>query len=427
MNALQTVNAFIDRAFVGHLGRDSLAAVGVAGQLLFLFMSLAIALSIGTTAIVSRAYGAKNLGDAQKATRQSLLLGIVLGICAVVIALAVMPFYANQMGLEPAARDLAIQYLSISLLSLCPLFVINSIYGAFRGVGDTLRPMWIMILVNIVHIGGDALLINGNLGFPRLGLTGAAIALTSSAFMGLIGYLIIFNKYGIEGALKLEMPDFHWFKRILRISIPASMQMFLRVSSMMAFTGVLARSYPIDLRTAAVAALPIGLIAEGIAFMPGMGYSIAASALVGQNLGAKRPDRAEKLAWLSAWQCCWLMSVMSVIFFVFARNLAMWFINDQQVVEIAVSYLRIMAITEPLLAFALVLSGAHQGAGDTIRPTVVTGVNMWLIRFPMVYTWIIIFHGGASAAWWTMSLTQGIAGIVMIFVFRSGRWKTVKV
>jgi len=176
-----------------------------------------------------------------------------------------------------------------------------------------------------------------------------------------------------------------------------------------------------------VAALPIGLTAESIAFMPGLGFSVAASALVGQALGAGSPRQAERIGWAASHQGLVVMTTMGIVFFVLAEPFATIFSKDPAVVRVAATYLRIMAISEPMLAFAMILTGGLQGAGDTVRPTVATAISFWGVRIPL--TWFLALRAGygATGAWVAMSATTILSGIFAIMLFRDGKWKRIKV
>jgi Na+-driven multidrug efflux pump len=162
---------------------------------------------------------------------------------------------------------------------------------------------------------------------------------------------------------------------------------------------------------------------EAIAFMPAFGYSMAASALVGQYLGKKDPQGAERLAWSATHQGVIVMSAMAVVFFVFAPQFAAFFIEQPQQQAIAVSYMRIVAITEPLFGYAMVLTGAHQGAGDTGRPTWANFISSWVLRVPLVYIFAVGMKLGSTAAWVVMAITQAVNGVIMIYLFKRGKWK----
>jgi Na+-driven multidrug efflux pump len=174
---------------------------------------------------------------------------------------------------------------------------------------------------------------------------------------------------------------------------------------------------------AALGAMRVGIAMEAIAFMPAFGYSMAASALVGQYLGKKDPVGAERLAWSATNQGVLIMTVMAAVFFIFAPQFAAFFIEAPEQQAIAVSYMRIVALTEPLFGYAMVLTGAHQGAGDTGRPTWANFVSSWVLRVPLVYIFAVGMRMGSTAAWVVMALTQAVNGVIMIYLFRKGKWK----
>jgi putative MATE family efflux protein len=255
---------------------------------------------------------------------------------------------------------------------------------------------------------------------------GAATAFASSLFVGLVLYLIALKRSPLGPALQYEhlrlKPDWAW--RIFRIGLPAAGQAVIRQLGMMSFTGMLARTVE---GTASVAALQIGIRAESIAFMPGFGYSVAAATLVGQNLGAKDPKRAERSAWAATYQAILVMSVMATIFFMLAHVLAGAFTSDRAVRVLGSDYLRVNAICEPFLALGMVLTGALQGAGDTVRPTYITLFTMWILRLPLGYMLMFVLHLNTHGAWIAMSITTIVGGLMTVLLFRAGTWKRIKV
>ncbi len=422
---LQTLNSFMDRGFVGHLGSDALAAVGVGGQFMFLLMSVGMSISTGTSALVSRFTGALEPDQAKLAANQSLWVGI---IAAVFCAAGVWPLrhlVVGWMGVDAHAAGLCVRYLSLTLLGIPALFVMLILSSVFRGLGDTVTPLRVMIGVNIIHLGGDYLLIFGHFGFPKMGLMGGATALISSQVVGALLYFWFLQRSALHGfATRLKRLDFDWAKRILNIGLPAAGQNVSRVLSMMVFTGVLARS---PQATAAVAALTIGLTSESIAFMPGFAFSMAAGTLTGQNLGAGKPERAERAAWASLQQGLVIMIVMGAVFFVFARPFAHIFTHDPHVVPLTVAYLRIAALSEPFLALGMILTGALNGAGETKAPAWAGVATMWGVRLPLAWLLIYGLHFGATGAWWAMTTSTALNGIVALILFKGGRWKQAEV
>lgn len=424
--ALMTTNSILDRMFVGRLGSDALAAIGVGGQVMFITVSLAMAITVGTTALVARFTGAEDSSQANLAAGQSIGLGMLVGLLSMVTLYAVMDPLMVLMGLSGQPAEMCRGFLVYALLGLPAGNVGAVISAAFRGIGDTRSPLKVMIVANLVHILGDWTLMLGHWGFPRLGLPGGGMALSLSMFLSVFLYYPLLRRSPLRECLSWRnvIPTLQWAWRVLRIGVPAAVAAFIRSTAMLGFTGILSRT-PEGLR--AVAALPIGLTAESIAFMPGLGFSIAASALVGQALGAGSPRQAERIGWAAAHQGLVVMTTMGVVFFVFAEPFARVFTKDPVVVSIAATYLRIMAISEPMLAFAMILTGGLQGAGDTIRPTLATAFSFWAVRIPLTWLLALYLGYGATGAWVAMSGTTILSGFLAIMLFRDGKWKRVKV
>ena len=429
---LQTVNSLLDIFFVGHLpnGKEALAATGSAGGVIFLLVSLAMGVSVGTTALVARFTGARQFDDVTQTAAQSLTLSFIMGL------LFGIPMYLARNTLagamlnaqaSPEAVRLCGEFLGVALLASVPMFMGMALQSTFRGLGDTRTPLLIMIATVSVHITCNFLLITGRFGFPALGVRGAGIALALSLTVSmLLSATLLYARSSLKGAFSLEAlkPRREWFARILRIGIPASIQAVIRTASMMVFTRMLANTTE---GAAAVAALQIGIRSEAIAFMPGFGYSVAASALVGQNLGAKKAERAEHSGWAATLQAMVVMSVMAIIFFVLADPIARLFASDPTVQKYGADYLRINAFCEPFLALGMVLTGALQGAGETFRPTLITIVSMVIVRMPLAYFLMFALNLQTHGAWISMAVTTIVGGILTLFLFRSGSWKRLKV
>lgn len=429
---LQSFNSLMDTFFVGHLpnGAQALAATGTGGGIIFLMISLAMGITVGTTALVARFTGAQSHDDAVRATGQSVSLAVLLAILFGVPAYFGRGIVVGAMlnaSKNPEAARLCVDFLGMALLATLPLFVWNVLQSAFRGIGDTRTPMLITFASIGTHILGDWLLIYGRFGLPRMGVAGAGVALGSSLVVGMTLFSVaLWRSPILKDAFRWSYmrPDLEWYRRILKIGIPASIQALTRTFSMMLFTGMLARTIE---GASAIAALQIGIRAEGIAFMPGFGYGVAASALVGQALGAHSPERAERSARAATTQAMGVMSIMAIVFYVFAYQIARAFSSDPMVIELGVSYLRINAFCEPFLALGMVLTNALQGAGETIKPTFITLFTMIVIRLPLA--WFLMFHLNMQThgAWYAMLATTVVGGLMSLALFRTGTWKRVKV
>ena len=422
---LQVVNSFVDRFFIHSLGPNALAAAGVVGQYTFLVMSIGMSLSIGTTALVARFTGMNTPEESRVVANQSSWLAVIASFVCVALFMPFRSELVALMHLNDQATRMSISYLTVSLLGTPPLFLMLIMMGAYRGLGNTVTPLVISVLINIVHLTGDYLLISGHLGFPRWGLAGGATALVTSQIVGTIAYGISLRKSPLAGLSRVRSGlELEWARRILKIGIPAALQNLSRIVSMLAFTGVLARSSD---GTPAVAALTIGLTMESLAFMPGFGFSTAASALTGQNLGAGRPDRAVRSGWVALEQGLVVMIIMGVVFYVFAPQFTSIFDPGPQATPLAIAYLRISALSEPFLAVGMILTGVLNGAGDTKSPAWATVVSMWIVRLPLAYLLSRTLNYGAIGAWWAMAASTTTGGVIAFWLFRRGRWKLTKV
>jgi putative MATE family efflux protein len=424
-NVFQTAYGFINMLFVGSVGTSAIAAVGFGNTVLFVQMSALMGVSVGTTALVARFYGAKMQSEADEVTRQSILLALFVSIATGLIVVISSDPILLLLDVKPDVLPIAAKYLRI-VAAATPLFFMGMvILSALRGAGDVRMPLLIMGVQVGLNVLLDWLLIFGVGPFPALGVAGAAYATVISRALGLGLAFFFLSRSTLAGSLRGSWrPVGRWFSRILHVGIPAAVQGFLRTGGFFAYYGIIGRTAE---ATAAVAALTIGMQAESLAFMPGMSFGIAASSLVGQNLGAKNPARARRSGWHSALQGMIIMSLMGVLFYVFAEGFSRLFNNDPVVVALSASYLRINAFSEPFLALAMILTGALQGAGQTRFPAIITFVTMWVLRIPLTWYLAIGWNLGAVGGWITMALTTVVAGILTTVYFKLGNWQKTEV
>ena len=422
---LQTANGLIDIAFVGRLGAGALSGVGLASQIMMILMSISTAVSVGTTALVARFIGANQRKDAEEAVRQSILLSLIISVASGFLAYLAGPWLIREMGGEGAGLRLGVTYLNILLLGVIPFYLMIILTGVYRGTGDMKTPLIVMSVVTVVSLVGDYLLIFGIGPFPRLGVVGAGIATVTSRVVATAMLFGFMPKSHLSRALHGSWtPIWSWFRRILNIGTPAAVQGLLRTAASMTFFGILGR---IPEATYAIAALTIGLRMEALAFMPGFAFSVAAASMVGQNLGARRPDRAAAGAWASTWQGIGVMGAMGLLFILFARPIASVFTNDPKVLSLAAQYLWVNGISEPFLAIAMILTGALQGAGETRLPTIATIVTLWFIRLPLCYYLTLTLGLGSLGAWVAMSGSTVLAGLATLAVFKLSKWQQIEV
>lgn len=445
LNSLQVVNTLLDRFFVGHLSASALTGYGGTTVITFLMFSLAVSLAMGATAIVSRAFGADNPVEYRRAAQESLSLSMFGGVLIGLLTAWVAGYSADLLlpANDPEARREMTRFLIAYSFGLPATFVIQAVAGSLRGVGDTKSPMYISGVQILCHMTLNTLLIFptrhvGPIVMPGagLGLQGGAIALATSGWIAAIVYLFFLYRTRLGHLSPFRPPNLHWTYRILRIAVPAGVMSTLRVFSLLTFTIVLKQ---VTHASDAIAAMSIGFAIESMMFMPPFGLAAAAAALVGQSLGMKRPDRAERLAWTAGHHGSLVMLCLSIPIFITAPQLVGFLVEGKEGIAYQSVYLlRSLCVTEFTFAYSMVLMGAMQGAGDTVRPLWITVVALWGLRVPAAailalpagfklagYLPMPLALGyGPAGAWAAMSLSQAVMGLISIFVFKMGHWKT---
>ncbi|MCW5938511.1 MAG: MATE family efflux transporter [Fimbriimonadaceae bacterium] len=438
LNTLQTVNALLDSYFVQHLPTSNLTAIGAATNVIFLFISMSFAMGVASTALVSRSFGAKDPAGYQSASQRSLALSVWIGVAFALVCWPGASLAASLLLPVEAvdARRQMTTFLVAFGFGLPAYFVIQSLAGSLRGIGDTRSPMTISGLQIVLHILLNFLLINPPRPTPfgivmpgaGLGLLGAGIAMTVSAWTAAVIYMVWSRTTPLRLSWNLGWVGLQWARRILNVAVPAAMMAIVRVTSLMAFTGVLKQ---VPQAEVAIAAIRPAFSIESLTFMPAFGLSVAASALIGQSLGMGRPDRAERLGWIAAHQAALISLVASVALLFLAHPVAVLLLPSQpEVAEVAARFLFILCLTEFLFAYGMVFTGAMQGAGDTARPFWMTLACMWGVRVPLAAWLALPSFGpvaglalGADGCWIAMSVTQALQGFAALVLFKAGHWK----
>jgi putative MATE family efflux protein len=417
---LETAFSLANIFWVGKLGAVSLAAVISSTILIWINYSLAGTISVGVTALVARSVGAKDFNQASSVSRQGYLFAIFFAITLSILGVLFSRLAFVLMGTEPEVTHLGVRYLRIIFSGAVFFFLIDVLGATFRASGDTKTPMLVTMGSVGLNIILDPFLIFGWGPFPRLGTDGAAIAsIFSQGIASLLFILLI-----IRGKLAFKfslLPKFYlnpsmiW--RILRIGIPASTAgilfslVYLFINKIVALFG-----------TEAIAALGIGNRMESVSFLTCFGFSIAASTLVGQNLGAGKPERSARCAWQTAGIVVLITGFVGTMFFTFPKHIASFFISDPKVVTIGIGYLRILALSQIFMALEIVFEGAFAGAGNTIPPMLVS-IPGSLARIPLAYLLAVHWGIGINGVWWAITLTSIAKGIVLTYWFSRGRWK----
>lgn len=414
----------VDTFLVGHIGAAALAAVGLANQWVFLTNALFGAIGVGSTALIARAVGAKDTEFANRVLRQSVILGAGIGLAATLLGVTLARPAVAAMGAAPEALGLGTTYLRIVAAVFFPATLMFICNAALRGSGDTRTPLRIMFIVNAINIVVAWSLINGAFGLPRMGVAGSAIGAATARLTG--GVLAVTTLAKGRGALRLVLdrlrPDWDIIRRILRVGIPSGLEQLLFRFGQMSYARVVA-----TLGTAAFAAHQVALNAESLSYMPGFGFAVAATTLVGQALGAQAPKEAERNGYTAFAIGAALMGVMGIVFILFSLPLVSFFTSDPEVIALGTGPLRIVGLAQPALAATMIINGALRGAGDTKYPLYIVAGCIWGIRVPLSILFITIMGLGLQWAWVAMSVDLFFRGLLALLRYRSGKWKTIQV
>jgi len=422
---LTTVNMLTDRFFVGRLGEGSIAIVTSVWFYMWLFYGSSQALSTGNIALVARFVGQGKIRKAEQSARQSLILGVVVaGLFTAISVIWTEPIF-KLLGIAQNLYPQAKLYFYPLVFSSFLSYGIFSLLSNLRGLGDMLVPLRILVIVNLLCIVLDYLLIFGHWGLPRLGILGAGVAMVAARTCGVI---LLYWAHKLHKDFNLFSgsfaPKYLWIYRILRLGSPLVAQNLIRSLGGLFLLGILARTQD---GTAAVAAIGVGMVIEGFAYMPAVGYAMAATTMVGQNLGAESTERAEKSGWIAAYQGAMIMGIVAVLFAIFAAPIARVFSSHPATIHLICTYFWINAVSEPFLGLAIVLSGALEGAGDTRIPTLISICTIWCLRVPLAFLFCSALKLHPNFVWLAMSLSTIAQGIWITARFRGGKWKTARV
>lgn len=417
---LHTLVWTFDTAMVGRLGAEALSAVGMGAQFLWATTFFFGAIGIGTSAMVSRSVGAGEPGRARNYAEQAYALGFLLGGAVWLLLRHISPLGFALARMGPEVTRAGMEYTLTAApgaVFAIPLFVSNA---TMRAWGNTRTPLYITGTANLVNIVLDYVLIFGKAGAPSLGVRGAALATVIAQAVGL----------GLASVALFD-PQGNYALRPLRALRPAPRQLtaLAKVSAPAALEGLLmdgARTVGLvlvgALGTVPFAANEVALAAESLSFMPGYGFAVAAGILTGQNLGAKKPERARGFALETVKLCVLTMSVVGLSFLLFPKYILRFFTPEAAVVSTASVALRIAALEQPAVAAAETLAGSLRGAGDTRTPMWVTALSAWGIRVPLIFLAVRVLGLGLPWVWGITVLDWSFRAALLSWHFNKGRW-----
>lgn len=421
---MESLFAVVDIYFVNKVGVEASSTVVLTEASLSILYSVAWGLSIGITALVARRAGEKHFKEASDIAVQSILLGLFLSVIVSIVGFVFPKEILMLMGASAKVAEENYLFTQIMLTGnvvIMMLFINNAI---FRGAGNASMAMWVLILANVINMVLDPLLILGIGPFPKMGVVGAAVATTTGrAVAVLLQFYFLFNgKALVKLTLKQFVVQISLMRAILKTSAGGMFQFIIGSCSWMFLARIIA-----DSGTAAISGYGTAIRICIFTILPAWGLANAAATLVGQNLGANQPDRAEKSVWRTAFITFCFFAIVALVFFVFGANLMRFFTNDKEAIIAGTECLHILAVGYVFFAYGMIISQAFNGAGDTRTPTYINLFVFWVLQIPLAWVLAKGLKMGPTGVYIAIGVSETVLAIVSILIFRMGRWKLVKV
>lgn len=422
---MESVFALVDAFFVSKIGKSAVATVGLTESMLTIIYSLAIGLSMAATAVIARRIGEKNPEKASQAAMQAIYLTTIVSIAVSVIGV----FYSRDllilMGADASITTDNYHYTEIMLTGNIVVMMIFLINGIFRGAGNAAIAMKSLWLANILNIILCPTLINGFGPIPAFGLKGAAIATTIGRGCGVLYQL--YHLFNDKGMIRIKRPhlklDFPVIGNIARIAAGGTGQFLIASASWLFLVRIISR-----FGNDAIAGYTIAIRILLFALQPSWGMSNAAATLVGQNLGAGHPERAEKSVWRTAFYNMIFLAMIGTISIVFAEPILGFFIHDEpEVIRYGKECITYVCMGYLFYAYGMVIAQSFNGAGDTKTPTILNLFGFWFFQIPLAYVVAVHMGMGPKGVFMCIAIAESAMAIVAIFLFRRGKWKLTKV
>ncbi len=421
---MESLFGVVDVFWVSRLGADAVATVGLTETALVLVFVIALGLSMGATALVARRIGEKDEQSAGLVAVQAIIIGLVVSATTAIFGYFFAPNLLHIMGGSDSVVKLGSGYTRMILSGSATIFLLFLINAVFRGAGDAAIAMRVLWIANLVNICLNPCLIFGLGPFPRLGVTGSAVGTTIGRGIGVLLQLWVLTSG--RGRLSLHVSqlrvDLQVMWRLIRLSLNAMFQYMVQMASWIAMVRIIA-----SFGSAATAAYTVAFKVIVFAILPSWGMSNAAATLVGQNLGAGKPARAEGSVWRTGLYNMVFLGAIGLLFIVFAPQIIGLFTSDPAVAPLAVSALRLFSCGNISYSYGMVITAAFNGAGDTATPTTLNLICFWLCQIPLA--WTLAFHSGIglNGVYVAVLVSDSLLAALGILLFRRGKWKQVNV
>ncbi|HEX5230038.1 MAG TPA: MATE family efflux transporter [Bryobacteraceae bacterium] len=421
---MESLFGVVDVFWVSRLGADAVATVGLTETALTVIFVIALGLSMGATALVARRIGEKDEHAAGLVAVQAIIIGLVVSTTTAVFGYFFAPNLLHIMGGSDSVVRMGSGYTRMILSGSATIFLLFLINAVFRGAGDAAIAMRVLWIANLVNICLNPCLIFGVGPFPRLGVTGSAVGTTIGRGIGVLIQLWVLGSGRGRLAVRASQlrADFLLMWRLIRLSLNAMFQYMVQMASWIGMVRIIA-----SFGSAATAGYTVAFKVIIFAILPSWGMSNAAATLVGQNLGAGKPERAEASVWRTGLYNMFFLGSIGVLFIAIAPQIISLFTTDPTVAPLAVNALRLFSLGNVSYSYGMVITASFNGAGDTATPTVLNLICFWLCQIPLA--WALAFHAGlgANGVYVAVVLSDSLLAALGIILFRRGKWKQVTV
>ena len=421
---MESLFAIVDVFWVARLGADSVATVGLVEAMLTLVYGVGMGLGLSATAMVARRVGEKDREGAARAGVQAIALGLAASLSMGAMGLYFAPHLLRLMGAPPAVLIVGSNYAKITLGGCCVVVLLMLNNAVFRGAGDAAIAMRVLWLSNSINLVLDPCLIFGLGPFRGLGVTGAAVATITGRSVGVVYQVYRLARGGehIRILARQICLDLEVMARLLRISLAGIAQMLVPQIAWLCLMRIVSA-----FGSAALAGYTIGIRIVIFFMLPAWGLSGAAATLVGQNLGARQPERAERSVWKTGFYNMLVMGGVGLFFVLFPGPVVRLFTHDPAIIPLGVACLRIVSFGNIGYAYEMVMMQAFNGAGDTLTPTIVNFFGFIVFEIPFAYALAISFAMRSSGVYWAITVSESAIAVAMVLLFRKGRWKAKQI
>jgi len=421
---MESLFAVVDIFFVSKIGVNAVAVVGLTESILTIVYSLGWGLAMGATAMVARRVGEKDFNAASVAGVQAIYIALAVSL---LISLAGIFFSEEILRLMGASEDVIKEGKGFTKIMLTGNFVIMLLFlinGIFRGAGDAalaMRSLWIANAFNIIL---DPLFIFGIGPFPEMGVEGAAVATTIGRSIGVLCQ--VYHLFNGKGLIKIHADNWRlrWniIKSLVDVSAGGTGQFIIASASWIFMMRIMSQ-----FGSVALAGYTIAIRVIIFTILPAWGMANAAATMVGQNLGAQQPERAEKAVWRTGFFNMIFMGTVMIVFLLFAKSIVSFFTNEKEVIDNATQCLTVVSLGYIFYSYGMIIAQSFNGAGDTRTPTILNFFGFWVLQIPLAYLLANTFLLGPSGVFWAIVISESALTIAAMIIFKKGKWKEVKI